>query len=666
MYKTPGVYVKEVSLFPPSVAEVETAIPAFIGYTERADENGTSLTNVPTRIKSLLEFRELFGGAPTPGTITVTLDNANSPTQVAINPQYFLYNSLRLFYDNGGGDCYIISVGDFSTTVALGDPTDPTNSPGLLVGLDALKKYDEPTIILFPDALSLASPNNLYALQQQALAQCETLQDRVCVFDLFESRAGNVNFDMDDGVTEFRNAIGINSLKYGATYVPHLQTTIPYDFEFNDVALQRADATPVNLATISADPAPVNRLQTAITDRAALAAFIADPLGNGDTLTAGYEAINSAGQTEVEERIDYMDQLAQAIIALQNTTALTDPDLQTALSDLVMEGAAPNFSTLEGMVRTLRQYDQDYFTDTVAAPTPTDLAQVDEADYTAGAPVTYDFTGLAPTAAADGIYNDTNNVGDTDNARAANARDDLRILFEAMAAEVTALHAAAETRVSDLETEVITANAIYANVVQAIQEEGSTLPPSGAIAGVYAYVDRTRGVWKAPANVSLSSVIAPTVMIDDADQESLNVDVNAGKSINAIRTFTGRGTLVWGARTLAGNDNEWRYVPVRRFFNMVEESVKKSTSWAVFEPNDAKLWTKVKGMIDNYLFEKWQEGALQGAKPDEAFFVKVGLGLTMTPQDILNGRLIVQIGMAVVRPAEFIILEFSHKLVETG
>ena len=161
-------------------------------------------------------------------------------------------------------------------------------------------------------------------------------------------------------------------------------------------------------------------------------------------------------------------------------------------------------------------------------------------------------------------------------------------------------------------------------------------------------------------------MLGPTVTIDDSDQESLNVDVNAGKSVNAIRTFTGKGTLVWGARTLAGNDNEWRYVPVRRFFNMVEESVKKSTSFAVFEPNDAKLWTKLKAMIDNYLIEKWQEGALQGAKPDDAFFVKVGLGLTMTAQDILNGRLIIQIGMAVVRPAEFIILEFSHKLVVSG
>ncbi|HET9363314.1 MAG TPA: phage tail sheath C-terminal domain-containing protein, partial [Vicinamibacterales bacterium] len=122
------------------------------------------------------------------------------------------------------------------------------------------------------------------------------------------------------------------------------------------------------------------------------------------------------------------------------------------------------------------------------------------------------------------------------------------------------------------------------------------------------------------------------------------------------------GTMVWGARTLAGNDNEWRYVSVRRFFNMVEESVKKSTYFAVFEPNDATLWVKVRGMIENYLIDKWREGALAGALPKDAFYVKCGLGTTMSAQDILEGRLHVEIGMAVVRPAEFIVLKFFHKL----
>ncbi len=208
-------------------------------------------------------------------------------------------------------------------------------------------------------------------------------------------------------------------------------------------------------------------------------------------------------------------------------------------------------------------------------------------------------------------------------------------------------------------------NKLYRLVENALTSFFITLPPSGAVAGVYATVDRDRGVWKAPANVSVNDVKEPAVSIDSKVQDSLNVDSTAGKSINVIRTFAGKGTLIWGSRTLAGNDNEWRYVPVRRFFIMVEESLKKSTAWVVFEPNDANTWVKVRGMIENYLTTKWREGALQGAKPDEAFFVKCGLGATMTALDILEGRMIVDVGLAVVRPAEFIIMRFVHKMQST-
>src|SRR4051794_32305581 len=190
-----------------------------------------------------------------------------------------------------------------------------------------------------------------------------------------------------------------------------------------------------------------------------------------------------------------------------------------------------------------------------------------------------------------------------------------------------------------------------------IDELGMTLPPSSAIAGVYASTDNARGVWKSPANVSLNYVTATTATITDNDQEDMNIDVNGGKSVNAIRPFIGKGIMVWGARTLDGNSNEWRYISVRRFFNMVEESVKKSTYWAVFEPNDQNTWTQVRSMIENYLILKWRDGALAGAKPDDSYFVRVGLGQTMTPIDVLEGRMIIEIGLAAVRPAEFIILK---------
>ncbi|MEZ4686150.1 MAG: phage tail sheath C-terminal domain-containing protein [Bacteroidia bacterium] len=207
-------------------------------------------------------------------------------------------------------------------------------------------------------------------------------------------------------------------------------------------------------------------------------------------------------------------------------------------------------------------------------------------------------------------------------------------------------------------------NDLYHAIKDAIAAMPVVLPPSAAIAGVFATVDRERGVWKAPANVSLRATRRPTVQIDSAAQEDLNL-TTSGKSVNAIRAFAGRGLLVWGARTLAGNDNEWRYVPVRRFYNMVEESVKKATQAFVFEPNDANTWNKVRAMIENFLTLQWREGALAGAKPEDAFFVRVGLGQTMTSLDILEGRMIVEIGMAAVRPAEFIILRFSHKMQES-
>jgi len=199
-------------------------------------------------------------------------------------------------------------------------------------------------------------------------------------------------------------------------------------------------------------------------------------------------------------------------------------------------------------------------------------------------------------------------------------------------------------------------------VKKKIDDLGIQLTPCAAIAGVYASVDNARGVWKAPANVSLNYVNSINFSITNDDQKDMNIDVTAGKSINAIRPFIGKGVMVWGARTLDGNSNEWRYINVRRFFNMVEESIKKSTYWAVFESNDVNTWTKVRAMIENYLILKWKDGALAGAKPDEAFFVRVGLGQTMSPLDVLEGRMIIEIGLAAVRPAEFIILKFSHKM----
>lgn len=456
-YKTPGVYVEEISKLPPSVAQVETAIPAFIGFTEKDSYNGISLVNKPTRIKSLKEYEEIFG-MPRAATLTISLNADNTLNgDVGVSAlQYRLYYALQLYFANGGGPCYINCLNKYGSA---GDYD---------AALSAIRKEDEPTILVFPDAPALANETAAYDVFQKALKQAAELMDRVVLVDVY-STTGTETFASK--ATAFRNGVGNNYLSYGAAYYPYLRTTLT----------------------------------------------------------------------------QYVDEAAQAVTGgtIPASTVMRKPD--------------------------------------------------DAADLTTS------------------LYHSNSKL--------------------------------------------------YFDIRKSFEKNKIVLPPSSAIAGVYCQVDNNRGVWKAPANVSLSMVSEPMVRIDDEDQRDMNV-TDSGKSVNAIRAFSGKGILVWGARTLAGNDNEWRYISVRRFFNMVEESVKKATEPFVFEPNDANTWTKVKGMIENFLTLQWRAGALQGSKPEESFFVHVGLGETMTALDVLEGRLIVEIGMAAVRPAEFIILRFSHKMVE--
>ncbi len=470
-YRTPDVYVEEIQTFPPSVAEVGTAIPAFIGWTEKATRATTNdLVLKPTKIYSLKEYEAFFGFPPAPDiAVAVVVDTAGSHTVTVTPPStwYILYYAVKMFFDNGGAQCYIVSVGNYVTTpvqasfTLTGDvSSNPATAYGLQDGLDAIALEDEPTLIVIPEAVKLSN-TDYPTLVQAVLTQCDRLRDRFAIFDVY---GGGAAMDTTALATN-RGYFGSNHLKYGAAYYPFVKTS------FNHWV-----------------SATENNVKVAVTTNGTPAAAV------------GLDTFKTS-----------------------NTT-------------------------------------------------------------------------------------------------------------------------------------------IYNLVKLALKDHFITMPPSAAVAGIYAGTDSARGVWKAPANMSLADVIEPVVKLDNLKQDDLNVDATTGKSINAVRAFAGKGTLVWGARTLAGNDNEWRYVSVRRFFSVVEESIKKSTYWAVFEPNDANTWVKVRGMIENYLTDKWREGALAGATPKDAFFVKCGLGSTMNAQDILQGRLNVEIGMAVVRPAEFVILKFSHKL----
>lgn len=694
-YKTPGVYVEEIVKFPPSVAQVETAIPAFIGYTEKATNkiNG-DLKLKPTRITSLLEYERFFGFAKPETTISVTINDVSTDTgdtrsiivdQPTSKQPFLMYYSLQLFFANGGGPCYIVSVGRYGND--LDDADSPViainNSVALNNGLLELEKIDEPTLILFPDAtkVSAITITDFYGLYNNALAQCQNLQDRFTLID-------TLNYDetspTDTNIDDLRNKISSekDTIKYGAVYYPHLETILDYAFDTTKIILKHYSYTAKAYDKIAAALVPIESPVTGIA--ATVNKLVNEPVvGNiaGQISNMFLQMYNNGPNdfnlavsftSDATKKTTFLNNLNILLATLEELSLLRDAlndEANAAIStisdeDMVIAGTISSTLTafnllftannkIDSVYKNLKTLKKKIQTENATAKllkiVQTDTVSFDTelkklVNYTplttqvAITGLTSSFTGF--TVALPALLNAIKSVSGKDlNNGELNGR-----------------------KLSTLES---IDNATYNKILTEIYNLPITLPPSSAIAGIYARVDKDRGVWKAPANVSLNYVIRPTVKITNTIQDNLNVDTVAGKSINAIRSFTGKGTLVWGSRTLAGNDNEWRYVPVRRFFNMAEESIKKASEQFVFEPNDANTWIRVRAMIENFLILQWRAGALAGAKPEQAFYVRIGLGQTMSAIDILEGRMIIEIGMAVVRPAEFIILRFSHKMQES-
>lgn len=548
-YKTPGVYVEEISTLPPSVAGVSTAVPAFIGYTE----NGPSASSpVIKRISTMLDFVTEFGGASS-AKFSVTQAGSSAPLVVSkplsssdpdTNPPFSLYYALNHYFKNGGGPCYVVSVGNY-----VAKPSKDLFSAGIA----ALEEEDEPTLIVLTDAASLLSANDYYAVCSEALAQCKKLGDRFTILDVVKSPdSGKQDHDF------FRDSVSTN-LNYGAAYTPHLQSSMSYTYLEEDVTYNKTDMKESDSSGIWS----YEHCGLAVTYSGADGSPFVSFVGAGGSIT--FES---------------------------------DDD-----DNLLVKGVSGKTAA-----------------DVVAA-------------WNAGAKV----SGYSLTAVSGSTSVTTSNG--------------LKVMTKDAVSTMASLQATDTSTYNQLKT--------------ALGEQRVVLPPSAAVAGVYARVDRDQGVWKAPANIGLLATIAPAKKITDEHQERLNVDPTAGKSINAIRSFAGKGILVWGARTLAGNDNEWRYISVRRLFINIEESTKKASAFAVFEPNNQSTWLKVRVMIESFLYGLWQRGALVGATSEQAYYVNIGLGTTMTEDDVLNGRMVVEIGVAAVRPAEFIVLKFSHKLQTT-
>lgn len=489
-YKTPGVYIVEKKAFPNSVVAVETAIPIFIGYTEKASNKSESLIGKPLKISSLNEYQTYFGGAPNP---KFTINNAQqtgdalnfnfSGKMVGVIAQnnHTLYYNLLLFFANGGGSCYILSVGEYSATHAL-DANVLWNASSIH---PSLFMEQELTMLVIPEAVNLGA-TACYAIQKSMLAHCTELKNRVAILDVYSNRYAPGGITTD--VTNFRN--GVDKSSYGAAYYPWLATSV----------------LPDNYIT------------------GEIIAFSA-------TKASGF--------------ISHIDP--------ENT----------------------KYANLKTFV-----------------------------------------TGIE---------------GDSSDKR--------QIVHQALLQNMPE----------------------YKLIVAAVKDSLNLLPPSSAMAGLYTMVDNTRGVWKAPANISVNSVIKPAITITDGEQQGLNAP-DGGKSINAIRSFIGSGIKVWGARTLDGDSLDWRYINVRRTMIFLEASIKNAARSYVFEPNEANTWLNMKCMIENFLRGVWKLGGLVGASPEDAYSVHVGLGETMTPEDILEGIMRIVVLVAVSHPAEFIEITFQQQM----
>jgi phage tail sheath protein FI len=514
---TPGVYIDERSVFPNSVVSVPTAVPAFIGYTYKADRAGKSLVMNATRIGSFTEFQNLFGGppltkftigdAPAPGaappppkgktpppvpTAPVTPDFSVGTTGYTLtqDTKFILYNAIRLYYANGGGDCYIVSVGTYGPGTGAATALDAT---ALTNGIAELVKHPEPTMVVIPEAVMLTDQADCTSVQQAMLMHCgDVMKSRIAILDVFNGYLPRT-YDDADVITQFRNGV-INFLDFGAAYYPWVETSIVQSNELDFRNLSNADK----------------------------------------------------------------------LVTILNAEA-----------DLLITDAAK------------------------ATSTKTEYAKVTSTTDDAGAKVVHQL--------------------------------------------------------------MLTTSPAYKNIMDAIRKEINLMAPSPAMAGIYCMVDNNRAVWKAPANVGVSSVIAPAVNLSDKDQQDLNVTLS-GKSVNAIRSFTGEGVKCWGARTLDGNSQDWRYINVRRTMIFLEQSIKAAAKAYVFEPNDPNTWVSIKSMLNNFLNDVWKQGGLVGAKPEDAFIVDVGEGTTMTPVDILDGIMRITVKVAISHPAEFIVITFEQKM----
>lgn len=642
--KTPGVYVTEFPAFPPSVVGVPTAIPVFVGYTEKAEVGGKSVTLRPVRIDSAADYEEFFGKGFSAQYSLLPVTDPAAPYdfrvwgEVGDKPGWVAY---RLTPPGTATPPTPDAAPGNTTTSADGPPDGEVGTGG------TGKPGEGPTA---PPPTAGATPLDHAA----PLAQ----------FNLYNSIR---LFYANGGATAYVVSVGAYRDEGGNT------ATVKADALISGLKAAAEQTGPTMIVVpdavlIPADdggpPWKSDGFQNVVREMLGQASTLQDRIAILDVYGAQYANTSDHPDATLETVIGQFREDVGENDAAHGETYLSYgaayfPYLHTSvipLSDVTYLNIAPN--SRDVLSQVLRWENTRMY----GALSSAAAAGAKTGDGTTGEGTTGDAT--AGEGTAGGATTGGSPETPAPKAPAPPTRADaVDALIGQM--DVSKTKESDTDAVTRLNNNLVAALPVLKTIEQQIIARNNVLPASAAMAGVYTAVDNASGVWNAPANVVLSSVDGPTLKLNGRDQEDLNLPVN-GKAVDALRAFPGRGTVVWGARTLDGNSPDFRYVQVRRTLIFLEQSIKAALEPFVFAPNTGQTWATVTSMVSGFLTGVWTRGGLMGAKPSDAFSVSCGLGSTMTGTDILNGYMIVQVTLSLIRPAEFIELTFKQTMQGVG
>lgn len=620
--KTPGVYIQELDAFGNSVVPVATAVPAFIGFTEEISFNGKSLVNEPIKVTSLAEYYAKFGsGAPKTKFSLETLmegiafekllteskeanaklDAAKQAKTDATNPTP--EDKAKLQKDIDDAQATVDRLGA-SISAESGN-----------AGLQDIKTAQEN--LEKEQAKDAPDPAKVKDLQEK-LVEAQTAYDAKIKNPDFESQGYACNLKQET----------VNNRMYAA---------LKFFYENGG-----GDCYVVSTGKYSADAAitDITPFQDALTklkkETEPTMLVIPDIMEIQD--------LNQTDRTQP----DYLEKRYANAYSLQGQMISHCGDQMNRVAILDIPGG---FEDPDGDWAAIKQFRTSVSADAkylsyAAAYYPwlhTTVYQSSEISYENIQEESYE-----------NVYNLLISEFTDDDGNISADHKEIAGAFGSGTNKT-------EFDIEEADKVLKNLSSSYSLLINDIQARMNLMGPSAGMAGIYTTVDNSEGVWQAPANIGIQSTIAPALKIDHNAQQDLNMPLS-GKAVCAIRTFPGRGNLVWGARTLDGNSNDWRYVNVRRTLIYIEQSVKEAAKAYVFAPNDASTWVNVKSMISNFLIGLWNQGGLVGPKPADAFSVSVGLGSTMTGDDVLNGIMRVMVKVAVSRPAEFIEITFQQQM----